>query len=210
VDKPINQRKENLVTTFRHVCVYCGSSSGNHPEYQAAATELGQLLAQRQITLVYGGGNIGLMKTVADGVLEAGGNVIGVIPRKLMDLELAHPHIQEIYVTESMHQRKYMMAQLADAFVAMPGGWGTLEELSEITTWAQLNYHHKAIGLLNTRGYYDALLGFLKHANQEGFIRAPHLDLMAINSNPKALLQQMTQLRFPDLAKTLGLPIDPA
>ena len=191
---------------FRRICVYCGSSLGHNNDFQRAAKRVGQVLASNKITLVYGGGNVGLMKEVADGVLEEGGKVIGVIPRKLMELELAHPGLQELYVTDSMHQRKYLMAQLADAFIALPGGWGTLEELAEITTWAQLNYHHKAIGLLNLHGYYDSLLAWINHANEQGFIADPHVKLMAIHDTPEKLIENMKSLQFPDLAETLNIP----
>ena len=190
---------------FRRICVYCGSSPGTLPIYKQQALGLGQTLANQGIELVYGGGNVGLMKAVADGALQAGGQVIGVIPRKLMDLELAHPGIQQIHITESMHQRKYLMAQLSDGFIAMPGGWGTLEELSEVTTWTQLNYHHKAVGLLNVNGYYDKLLEWVATANQNGFIRDPHVGLLISDTDPLQLLQKMANSTFPDLVEALNL-----
>ena len=163
---------------FDTLCVYCGSSTTVDPKYTDAAYTIGCFLAQSNISLVYGGGNIGLMKAVADGCLAHNGNVAGVIPHKLQELELAHPNVQKMYITQGMHERKALMAQLSDGFIALPGGFGTLEELAEITTWSQLNYHSKPVGLLNAFGYYDHLIQWINHAVNENFIRPQHRDLI--------------------------------
>ena len=184
---------------MKRICIYCGSRSGKDPIYTQKAIEVGQLLAQNNIELVYGGGNVGIMKTVADAVLENGGNVIGVIPRKLRELELEHPNITECYVTESMHERKFLMSKLADGFIALPGGWGTLEEMSEAVTWTQLNYQDKPTGILNTNNYYGHLLNWLQHAQQEGFISKDHTELLIVETNPTQLLQKMKNKTFPRL-----------
>lgn len=183
--------------SFRRIAIYCGSRMGNHPDYITAAQELADVLIERNITVVYGAGNIGLMKVVADRMLERGGQVWGVIPRKLIDLELAHPNLSECFVTESMRERKMMMAQLSDAFIALPGGFGTLEELAEVATLTQLNYHDKPVGVLNTRGYFESLLTWISHANTEGFIRDAHIKLVANSSDPETLLDMLEQAAFP-------------
>lgn len=186
--------------TFKRLCVYCGSSNHVDEIYRQAARDLGQQLVQRGIDLVFGGGRVGLMGTVADAVLDAGGRVYGVIPEKLQALELGHQGCTELFVVDGMHARKMMMAQLADAFIAMPGGWGTLEELFEATTWTQLNFHHKPVGLLNTNGYYDHLLAWVRHASHEGFIRSEHRDLVLASSDPHELLDTMSRFEVPLLA----------
>lgn len=183
--------------TFRRIAVYCGSRNGNNPNYTTAAIELADLLVERNITMVYGAGNIGLMKVVADRMLAVGGKVWGVIPRKLIDLELAHPNITECFVTESMRERKMMMAQLSDAFIGLPGGFGTLEELAEVTTLTQLNYHDKPVGVLNTLGYYDSLLEWISHANTQDFIRDAHTDLISASASPTELLEKLESAAFP-------------
>jgi uncharacterized protein (TIGR00730 family) len=172
----------------RRICIYCGSAPGRNPAYTDAARRLGRCMAQRGIGLVYGGGSVGMMGAVADGALEAGGHVIGVIPRKLMDMELAHQGIQELYVTEGMHDRKLMLAKLSGAFISMPGGWGTLEELSETATWAQLEYHSKPMGLLNILGFFDPLVGWLEHARGQGFVRTQTSELLICDTEPEALV----------------------
>lgn len=184
---------------MKRICVYCGSRSGNTRAYAQKAMEIGALLAKNQIELVYGGGNIGIMKIVADAVLNNGGKVIGVIPRKLRDLELAHPGLTQCYTTESMHERKFLMSQLSDGFIALPGGWGTLEELSEAVTWAQLNYHTKPTGILNTKDYYTGLLQWLAHANKEGFISMEHTQLLIVEKDPVRLLTKMQTAQIPKL-----------
>ena len=176
---------------MRRVCVFCGSSSGRDAVYRRAATELGGLLARRGVGLVYGGGNIGLMGALADAALSAGGEVIGVIPDSLVQRELAHRGCARLEVVGSMHERKARMADLADGFVGLPGGFGTLDEFCEILTWAQLGFHRKPCGLLNVGGFWDGFLAHLRHAVDEGFIRQEHLDLVAVTDNAADLLDRM-------------------
>jgi uncharacterized protein (TIGR00730 family) len=176
------------------ICVFCGSASGRAPTYTAAARELGQLLAKRGIGLVYGGGNVGLMGELADAVLDAGGRAIGVIPQQLVDREIAHGGLTELHVVDTMHQRKTMMAERSDAFLALPGGIGTFEELFEVWTWRQLGYHDKPLGLLNVAGYYDALLGFLEHGKAHGFMASAQTDLLQVDTDPLALLERLGAL----------------
>jgi uncharacterized protein (TIGR00730 family) len=152
---------------MKSICVYCGSNFGERVSYLEAAQDLGAEMAERGITLVYGGGNVGLMGTVADSVLAAGGKAIGVIPQALVDKEVAHTGLSDLRVVGSMHERKSLMADLADGFIALPGGLGTLEEFCEVATWTQLGLHKKACGLLNIGGFYDGLLSFLNHATEE-------------------------------------------
>jgi uncharacterized protein (TIGR00730 family) len=159
---------------MRRLCVFCGSSTGKRAVYADHARQLGELLARRGLGLVYGGGHIGLMGVLADGVLEAGGHVVGVIPQALVDKELAHPGVTELRIVSTMHQRKALMADLADGFLALPGGFGTADELFEILTWAQLGLHAKPVGLLNSAGYFDALLAWLDHSVDEQFVRPEH------------------------------------
>ncbi len=179
------------MSRIRELCVFTGSSPGARPEYRAAALELGRLLGERDIRLVYGGATVGLMGAVADAALAAGGRVTGVIPRALMDKELGHAGLTELRVVESMHQRKQAMADRADGFIAMPGGMGTLEELTEILTWAQLGIHGKPCGILNVAGYFDRLLGFLDHAVAERFLRPEHRELLMEAATPVALLDAL-------------------
>ncbi len=178
---------------MRSVCVYCGSSSGRREVYRDAARDLGRALAARGWRLVYGGASIGLMGAIADSVLEAGGEAIGVIPESLMTDEVAHRGLTELCVTESMHERKTLMAELADAFLALPGGLGTLEELFEILTWAQLGFHDKPCGLLDVAGYFTELRGFLHHARSEQFLRREHADLLIVESDSDALLDRLAK-----------------
>lgn len=189
------------VDPFRRICVFCGSSPGKDPVYARAAKELGVFLADRGIGVVTGGGKVGLMGAVADGALERGGSVIGVIPEKLKDLEIAHEGLTELHVVEGMHARKAMMARLSDAFIALPGGWGTLEEVFEVTTWAQLNYHKKPVGLLNVLGYFDHLRRFIDHAAESGFIRRVHHALIQVSDEPGDLLEMMARAEVPELAQ---------
>jgi TIGR00730 family protein len=184
------------------VCVFCGSSAGAHPEYREAAAALGREVARRGITLIYGAGNIGLMGTVADAALAAGGRVVGVIPQSLVEWEVAHEGLTERYITHSMHERKAMMADRADAFLALPGGLGTFEELCEILTWNQLGLMRKPVGLLNVRGYYDGLLGLLDHAVRERFLRPEHRALLLDEpSDPARLLDRLEAYQPPILDK---------
>jgi len=192
--------------TFRRICVYCGSSNDVAQPYFEAATAVGQMLAERGIGLVFGGGRVGLMGAVADAALAAGGEVLGVIPHKLQSLELGHSDCTELFIVDSMHARKMMMAQLSDGFMALPGGFGTLEELFEVTTWTQLNYHKKPVGVLNVGGYYDALLAFVAHAAGEGFIRPLHKHLIASADTPEGLLEALGEADIPDLARWIERP----
>lgn len=189
---------------MRRICVFCGSQVGKRPRYAEAANALGTLLAQRGIGLVYGGGKVGLMGVVADAVLAEGGEVIGVIPRRLMTRELAHSGVTELRVVDSMHERKAMMGELADAFMALPGGYGTLEEFFEVVTWMQLGIHRKPCGLLNVGGYYDMLLALLDHAAGESFIRPQHRGLVLVDSDPAMLLQQLHNYRAPQVEQWLA------
>jgi uncharacterized protein (TIGR00730 family) len=188
---------------MKSVAVYCGSSSGNKKEYTQQAQEMGRELARRGLTLVYGGGCVGLMGTIADAVLAEGGKVIGVIPSFLADKELAHQGCTELHVVETMHQRKLLMADLAEGFVAMPGGFGTLEELFEVLTWGQLGLHGKPVGLLNTLGFYDALLGLLDHMSAEAFLRIENRQQVLQHASAAALLDAMTNYQPSRLEKWL-------
>lgn len=181
---------------MKRVCVFCGSSAGFDPIYREAAEALGRLLAARDIEVVYGGGNIGLMGAVADACLGAGGRVIGVIPESLMGKEVAgrqvdHPALSRMEVVDSMHARKARMAELADGFIALPGGFGTFEEFCEIITWAQLGFHAKPCGLLNVNGFFAHLLGLFDHAVTEGFLRPQNRALVLADTDPAALLAAM-------------------
>jgi uncharacterized protein (TIGR00730 family) len=176
---------------MKQVCVFCGSRLGTPPVYAEAARALGRLLAVRGLGLVFGGGHVGLMGVLADAVLEGGGAVTGVIPQGLVDRELAHPACTTMHVTASMHERKAVMAQLADAFVALPGGFGTLDETFEILTWAQLGLHKKPIGLLNVGGFFDGLLAFVDHTVREGFIKPLHRHLLLDAATPADLLEKL-------------------
>ena len=176
---------------MKRICVFCGASRGGPEHYADAARSLGGLLASRELGLVYGGGNIGLMGVVADAALAAGGEVVGVIPRHLMDREVGHDGLTEIHVVESMNDRKLLMAELSDGFISMPGGLGTMDELFEMLTWSQLKLHHKPCGLFNHAGYYDPLLAFLEHGEREGFIQAKHRAMLLVESSAEALLARM-------------------
>jgi len=185
---------------FRRVAVYCGSSNLVDPVYLDAAWDVGRRLAERGITVVYGGGNVGLMGQLAEGALSIGGEVIGVITEKLKALEVGHRGLTELFVTSSMQSRKTMMAQLADAFIALPGGWGTLEELFEAATWTQLNYHIKPVGVLNVNDYYNGLVAFLMHAEREGFVRPSHAGMIKIARDLETLLDLLATAEIPKLA----------
>ena len=173
------------------LCVYCGSRGGDDPRYAEAARALGTALGQGGHRLVYGGGHAGLMGEVADAALAAGGQVLGIIPRRLVDRELGHRGIQELRVVDTMHERKLQMAQAADAFVALPGGLGTLEELFEAWTWQQLGYHSRPIGLLDTAGCYRPLLELLAHTRDAGFVDARQVDRLRVDTDPQRLLQTL-------------------
>lgn len=186
---------------MRRICVFCGSNHGSRPEYEAGARALGQALVARGLGLVYGGGNVGLMGVIADAVMERGGEVIGVIPESLRRKEVAHANLTHMHIVDSMHERKALMSDLADGFIAMPGGLGTFEEFLEIVTWAQLGIHRKPCGLLNVEGYYDGLLAFLKHAVEERFLRPQHAGLVLASDSVEALLEQMEAFRSPIVEK---------
>jgi uncharacterized protein (TIGR00730 family) len=179
------------VPNIERVCVYCASAPGHDPEIAAATRAFGRLLVAEGLGLVYGGGAVGLMGLLADTVMEAGGTVTGVIPRRLFPREIAHRGITELHEVDSMHARKTKMFELADAFVALPGGFGTLEELAEVTTWAQLGIHRKPIGVLNVGGYYDSLLAFLDRGVREGLLQAENRALVVDRAEPGALLEAL-------------------
>ncbi|HHO52130.1 MAG TPA: TIGR00730 family Rossman fold protein [Deltaproteobacteria bacterium] len=187
--------------TFRSICVYCGSRHGRDPAYTAAARRLGRHLAQHNIRLIYGGGSVGLMGEVATAVMEAGGEVVGVIPQKLVDLEVGKTDLTELVVVPDMHARKKQMADRSDGFVALPGGYGTLEELFEAITWTQLEYHRKPIGLLDVGGYYAPLIALLDHMVEQGFVRPAQRGIVQLDTEPGALLQRMGRARLPQLRR---------
>ena len=186
---------------MRRVCVFCGSSIGNQRAYAEAAEALGAVLAKRGIGLVYGGGNVGLMGVIADAVMAAGGEVIGVIPQSLADREIAHAGITELRVVDSMHTRKAMMADLSDAFIAMPGGVGTFEEFFEAVTWTQLGLHRKPCGLLNVNAFYTPLALFIDQAVTEGFIKPIHRTAIVVDSDPARLLDTLGTIDLPAVPK---------
>ncbi|MGG1944420.1 TIGR00730 family Rossman fold protein [Trinickia sp. NRRL B-1857] len=182
---------------MKSICVYCGSSIGAKPIYAQAAQAFARALVQADCSLVYGGGRVGLMGVIADEVLAAGGRAVGVIPELLVDKEVGHTGLSELHVVPDMHQRKRKMADLADAFVALPGGAGTLEELFEVYTWAQLGYHNKAIGLYDIGGYYAPLVGMLQHTVREGFMQQGYLNVLQIDTDANALLDKLRRYQPP-------------
>ena len=190
---------------MRSVCIYCGSSAGDRPGYVDLAREAGRLLAARGLTLVYGGGRVGLMGVVADAVLAGGGEAIGVIPQRLVDAEVAHLGLTRLEVVESMHARKARMAELADAFVALPGGFGTLDELFEILTWAQLGLHGKPCGLLDVDGYYSPLVAWADQAVARGFVRPVHRALLMVDADMGTLLDRLAAHRPEPVSKWVDL-----
>jgi uncharacterized protein (TIGR00730 family) len=188
------------------VCVYCGSSPGRQPAYLNAARALATALVGRGIRLVYGGARVGVMGALADAALAAGGNVTGVIPRALAGKEIAHDGLSELIVTESMHERKLLMAERSDACIALPGGIGTLEELFEAWTWTQLGFHRKPCGLLNVAAYYDALIQFVEHSVAEGYMKPVHRDILLVDVNPETLLDRLAAYEPPAIPKWLEGP----
>lgn len=186
---------------MKRVCIYCGSSPGNQPIYREMAEAMGGLLARRGIGLVYGGGNVGLMGIVADAALAGGGEVIGVIPGALADREVAHAGVTDLRVVDSMHTRKALMAELSDAFIAMPGGVGTFEEFFEAVTWTQLGVHRKPCGLLNVGGFYTPLAAFIDQAVTEGFIKPIHRAMIVVDADPERLLNALATVKLPDVPK---------
>ena len=182
---------------MKSIAVYCGASFGADPKYADAARALAQVLVAHNIGLVYGGGNVGLMGVIADEVLRLGGEATGVIPRALVEREVGHAGLTRIFVVKDMHERKAMMAELSDGFIAMPGGMGTLEELFEMLTWSQLGIHAKPVGVLNVGGFYDGLVSFLGHLQGEGFVRAEHAGLMMVEATPEAIVRRLQAARPP-------------
>ena len=179
---------------MKSIAVYCGASDGARPVYAEAARTLARALVEHNIALVYGGGKVGLMGVIADEVLRLGGEATGVIPRALVEREVGHAGLTRLFVVKDMHERKAMMAELSDGFIAMAGGMGTLEELFEMVTWAQLGIHAKPIGLLNTEGFYDGLMGFVRHQQEEGFVRPAHAALMNIDADAEALVKRLREV----------------
>jgi len=182
---------------MKRIAVYCGSNKGVRPEYAIAAEQLGTLLARAKIELVYGGGMVGLMGIVADAVLKNGGHVIGVIPEKLVIKEVVHEKLPDLRVVKNMHERKALMAELSDGFIALPGGYGTFEEFFEVLAWSQLGWHQKPFGLLDIAGFYGHLMAFLDHTQSEGFIRPKHRELVLVEESPKKILQRMKAFKPP-------------
>jgi len=189
---------------IRKICVYCGSSPGKNPAFSQAARILAKELCNRGIGLVFGGGAVGVMGVVADSMLEAGGEVIGVIPKALAVKEVAHYGLSELHVVASMHERKAMMAELADGFIALPGGWGTLEEIFEMLTWAQLGFHEKPCAILNVDGYYDGLIGFLENSFEQQFVNPLYRPLLIKAEDPTILLDQFATYNPPKVRKWMG------
>lgn len=189
---------------MKSVCVFSGSNSGLRAEYEAAAQSLGRTLAERGITVVYGGARVGLMGAMADAALAAGGRVVGVMPEALVAKEVAHHGLTELRVVKSMHERKAAMNDLSGGFVALPGGWGTLEEFFEVLTWAQLGLHRKPCGLLNVQGYFDPLLAFLDHTIAEGFVRPEQRAMVQVGENPAVLLDAFARYEPPVVQKWIA------
>jgi uncharacterized protein (TIGR00730 family) len=183
------------------ICVFCGSNAGARDSYIEAAREAGTVIAARGLTLVYGGAAVGLMGALADAALSAGGKVVGVMPRALVAREIAHQHLSDLHEVGSMHERKARMADLSDAFLALPGGAGTLEELFEVWTWGQLGHHAKPVGVLNVAGYFDGLLAFLNHVTNERFMRREHRDMLIAETDPGVILDRFADYEAPVVEK---------
>lgn len=186
---------------MKRLCVFCGSSPGARPDYTQAARHLGHVLAAKKIGLVYGGGSVGVMGEIANAVLERGGEVTGVVPRGLVEKEVAFTELSDLRVVASMHERKALMVELSDGFIALPGGLGTIEELFEALTWAQLGIHQKPCGILNVCGYYDRLIGFLDHVVGQHFVESAHRSMLLVNESPEALLKDFEAYRPPKVDK---------
>jgi uncharacterized protein (TIGR00730 family) len=191
----------------RSVCVFCGSNSGAGEAYAGAARNLARAIARRRLALVYGGGSIGLLGILADATLEAGGNVIGVTPRRLVEREVAHRGLTELRVVETTHERKALMADLSDAFVSLPGGLGTLDETFEMLTWIQLGYHRKPCALLEVNGYFERLTAFLDHAVEQRFLTAEHRAMLIVERDPEAVLDRLASAKLPDTGKWMDRKI---
>ena len=186
---------------MKRLCVYCGSNSGRQPDYSLAAGQLARAMVRKNIDLVYGGASIGIMGEIADAILEEGGNVIGIIPKDLFVKEVVHTGLTELREVASMHERKLLMAELSDGFIALPGGFGTFEEILEIVTWSQLGMHQKPCGLLNVRRYYDKLIDFLDHAVSEHFIKKIHRSIVLVEECPEILLEKFGAYKAPEAVK---------
>ncbi len=191
---------------MRRICVYCGSSSGFDPVYREAAADLGRILAGRGIGIVYGGGKVGLMGTLANAALAAGGEVIGIIPHHLIAMEVGHHNVTELIPVDSMHTRKHQMAEMSDAFVALPGGIGTAEELLEVFTWLQLGIQAKPVALLNTNSFFSHLLQFLDHMQESGFLKAEHREMLIVEQEPEILLQRLNDFVPQRIDKRIPIP----
>ena len=189
---------------MKRICVYCGSNPGSNPAYTEAARELGRELAGRGLGMVYGGARVGVMGAVAEGVLQGGGSAIGVIPHFFVTKEVAHDGLEELIVVDSMHERKARMADLSDGFIALPGGWGTIEEIFEMLTWAQLGHHQKPCGLLNVESYYDELSVFLEKAITEKFVKEAYRPMMMIDTSPARLIDRFSDYVAPSVKKWIG------
>ncbi len=189
---------------MRRICVYCGSNPGRNPRYREAAAELGHALAGRGLGLVYGGASVGVMGAIADSVLACGGEAIGIIPESLAVKEVAHDGLSQQHVVKSMHERKALMAEMSDGFVALPGGWGTIEEIFEILTWAQLGFHDKPCGLLNVDGYFDGLFRFLEHAIAEQFVKPVYRQMLIMETDAGRLLQRFESYEAPKVRKWIS------
>jgi uncharacterized protein (TIGR00730 family) len=186
---------------MRRLCVYCGSRPGSQPDYTEAAQHLARALVKRHIELVYGGASVGTMGVLADTVLAAGGHVIGIIPQAIVDREVVHRGLSDLRIVTSMHERKALMAELSDGFIALPGGLGTLDEVFEILTWGQLGLHQKPCGLLNIRGYYRGLIDFLDHAVSERFITDVHRAMLLVEEEPERLIERFERYKAPAVAR---------
>ena len=186
---------------MKRLCVFCGSSAGAKPDYIHAAGLLGSLLARKNITLVYGGARVGIMGHLAKACLGAGGDVIGIIPRRLKDAGLAFTGLDKLYVVESMHERKAIMTEVSDGFIALPGGLGTVEEFFEVITWAQLGMHKKPCGLINVCGYFDRMMDFLSHAAEQKFLETGHYNMIQVDETPEGLLKKFESYQAPQLNK---------
>lgn len=189
------------MNSLRRIAVYCGSNPGLEPAHKAATLALGDFLARQGIGVVYGGGNVGLMGALADAAIAAGGEVIGVIPQSLMEKELGHGGVTQLHVVGTMHERKQLMVDLSDGFIALPGGFGTLDELFETLTWLQLGFHHKPVGILNVGGFFDGLIEFIRHMSRSGFLKPEHAQCVLVDADQEKLLAAMESFRPPDLGK---------
>jgi uncharacterized protein (TIGR00730 family) len=189
---------------LQSVCVFCGSNSGGSEVYSSAARSLARAIARAGLKLVYGGGSIGLMGVLAEAALAEGVAVTGVAPRRLLDREVVHRRLSSLHVVESMHERKSKMAELSDGFIALPGGYGTLDELFEALTWTQLGYHRKPSGLLNVSGYFDRLVDYLEHAVREGFLIREHRDMLVVADDPDSLIERLRSAHLPQVSKWIG------